>query len=103
MIITVSNLWKSFGARDLFSGADLQVRARDRVALVGPNGSGKTTLVEMLIGLQLPDRGEISIASDVVLGYLPQETDDLRGRTLLEEVLSVGAQVTDAGHRMAVL
>ena len=103
MIITVSNLWKSFGARDLFTGADLQVRARDRVALVGPNGSGKTTLVEMLIGMQLPDKGEISIASDVVLGYLPQETDDLRGRSVLEEVLTVGAQVTDAGHRMKVL
>ncbi|HJR45989.1 MAG TPA: ABC-F family ATP-binding cassette domain-containing protein [Actinomycetota bacterium] len=103
MIITVSGLWKSHGARDLFTGADLQVRARDRVALVGPNGSGKTTLVEILMGLQGADRGDVSIASDVILGYLPQETDDLRGRSLLEEVLSVGAQVTDAGHRMKVL
>ncbi|MDP9068204.1 MAG: ABC-F family ATP-binding cassette domain-containing protein [Actinomycetota bacterium] len=103
MIITLSGVWKSFGARDLFRGADLQLRARDRVALVGPNGSGKTTLVEMLMGLQAPDRGDISIASDVVMGYLPQETDDLRGRTVLEEVLSVGSQVTDAGHRMKVL
>ncbi len=103
MIITLSGVWKSFGARDLFRDANLQVRARDRVALVGPNGSGKTTLVEMLMGLQAPDSGDISIASDVVLGYLPQETDDLRGRTLLEEVLSVGSQVTDAGHRMKVL
>ncbi len=103
MILTVSGLNKSFGARDLFDGADMQIRARDRVALVGPNGSGKTTLVEMLIGLQQPDGGEVSVASDVVLGYLPQETDDLRGRSLLDEVLSVGAQVTDAGHRMKVL
>ena len=103
MIITVSGLWKSHGARDLFTGADMQVRARDRVALVGPNGSGKTTLVEILMGLQGADGGDISIASGVVLGYLPQETDDLRGRTLLEEVLSVGAQVTDAGHRMKLL
>ena len=103
MIINVSGLWKSHGARDLFTGADLQVRARDRVALVGPNGSGKTTLVEILMGLQGADSGDVSIASDVVLGYLPQETDDLRGRTLLEEVLSVGAQVTDAGHRMKLL
>ena len=103
MILTVSGLKKSFGARDLFTDADLQIRARDRVALVGPNGSGKTTLVEILIGLQQPDAGDVSIASDVVLGYLPQETDDLRGRSLLEEVLSVGAQVTDAGHRMKVL
>ena len=103
MILTVSGLKKSFGARDLFDGADMQIRARDRVALVGPNGSGKTTLVEIMIGLQQQDAGEVSIASDVVLGYLPQETDDLRGRSLLEEVLSVGAQVTDAGHRMKVL
>ena len=103
MIITVTSLSKSFGARDLFVEADLQIRARDRVALVGPNGSGKTTLVEMLAGLQAPDRGEISIAKDIVLGYLPQETDDLRGRSILEEVLSVSAHVTDAGHRMQVL
>ena len=103
MILTVSGLNKSFGARDLFADADMQIRARDRVALVGPNGSGKTTLVEILIGLQQPDAGDVSIASDVVLGYLPQETDDLRGRSLLEEVLSVGAQVTDAGHRMKLL
>jgi len=103
MIITVTGLSKAFGARDLFVDADLQIRARDRVALVGPNGSGKTTLVEMLDGLQAPDSGDISVAKDVVLGYLPQETDDLRGRSILEEVLSVSAQVTDAGHRMQVL
>ena len=103
MILTVSNLQKSFGARDLFDGADMQIRARDRVVLVGPNGSGKTTLVEMMIGLQPPDGGDISIAGDVILGYLPQETDDLRGRSVLEEVLTVGAHVTDAGHRMKVL
>lgn len=103
MIITVTGLSKSFGARDLFVDADLQIRARDRVALVGPNGSGKTTLVEMLAGLQAPDRGDISIAKDIVLGYLAQETDELRGRSVLEEVLSVSAHVTDAGHRMQVL
>jgi ATP-binding cassette, subfamily F, member 3 len=103
MIITISRLSRSFGARDLFVEADLQVRARDRVALVGPNGSGKTTLVEMIMGTQAPEGGEITVASDVVLGYLPQETDELRGRSLLEEVLSVGAQVTDAAHRMTLL
>ena len=102
-MIDVRGLWKSYGSRDLFRGADLQVRARDRVAIVGPNGSGKTTLFEMLIGRDAPDRGEISIPKDVVLGHLEQETDPLRGRPLLEEVLRAGSETTDIGHRLAVL
>ncbi|MGH2808440.1 MAG: ABC-F family ATP-binding cassette domain-containing protein [Actinomycetota bacterium] len=102
-MITVSGLWKSFGSRDLFAGADLRVGARDRIALVGLNGTGKTTLFEMLAGEQQADRGDITIARNVVIGFLRQETDALRGRPLLDEVLSVGSEVTEAGHRLAVL
>ncbi|HVL32760.1 MAG TPA: ATP-binding cassette domain-containing protein, partial [Actinomycetota bacterium] len=51
-MITISGLRKSFGARELFRGADLRIGARDRLALVGPNGSGKTTLFEMIAGNQ---------------------------------------------------
>ncbi len=102
-MITVTGLWKSFGARDLFRGADLQVWARDRVAVVGPNGTGKTTLFEMIAGEQSPDDGEIRLAKDAVVGFLRQETDDLRGRSLLDEVVSVGSEVTAAGHRLEVL
>jgi ATP-binding cassette subfamily F protein 3 len=103
MLLTISDLRKAFGARDLFVGASLQMRARDRVALVGPNGSGKTTLLDMIAGLQSPDAGEIHLARDLVLGYLQQETDALRGRPLLDEVLSAGSAVIDAGHRLKVL
>ena len=102
-MISVSGLWKSFGSRDLFAGADLRVGARDRIALVGLNGTGKTTLFNMLVGEQQPDRGQITIPKDVVLGFLRQETDPLRGRPLIDEMLSVGSEVTQAGHRLAVL
>ena len=102
-MINISGLNKSFGTRDLFKGADLAVGARDRVALVGLNGTGKTTLLEMIAGIQETDGGDITVASGVVVGYLPQETDALRGRPLLDEVLSVGSEVTEAGHRLQVL
>ena len=102
-MLTVTDLRRSFGARDLFSGAQLQVFARDRIAIVGPNGSGKTTLFEMIAGEQQPDGGEIRLIRDAVVGYLRQETDELRGRTLLDEVMSTGSHVADAGHRLAVL
>jgi len=102
-VLTISKLCKAFGPRDLFKDADLQIAARDRVALVGPNGAGKTTLLDMIVGDQQPDSGEIRLVRDAVIGYLRQETNDLRGRSLLEEVLSVGAEVTQAGHRLQIL
>ena len=102
-MITVSGLSKGFGARELFVRADLQVWARDRVALVGPNGSGKTTLLEMIAGDQAPDDGDITVARGAVIGFLRQETDHLRGRSVLEEVLSVGSEVTAAAHRLELL
>ncbi|MGH2756112.1 MAG: ATP-binding cassette domain-containing protein, partial [Actinomycetota bacterium] len=58
-MLTVTGLRRSFGARDLFIDAQLQVFARDRIAIVGPNGSGKTTLFEMIAGDQQVDSGEI--------------------------------------------
>jgi ATP-binding cassette, subfamily F, member 3 len=102
-MITVSGLSKSFGARDLFVDADLQVFARDRVAIVGPNGSGKTTLFEILAGAQHYDAGEVAVAKGAVLGYLRQETDELRGRSVIEEVLKAASEVTQAGHRLGLL
>ena len=102
-MITITGLERSFGARRLFAGADLRVGARDRLAIVGPNGSGKTTLFEMIAGFQEPDGGRIDIVKGAVLGYLAQETDALRGRPILEEVVSAGAAMDQAGHRIAVL
>ena len=102
-MLTISGLHKAFGSRDLLRDADLFVGARDRIALVGLNGTGKTTLLEMIAGHQSPDAGDINLARDVVVGYLPQETDALRGKRLLDEVLSAGSEVVQAAHRLQVL
>src|SRR2546421_3123626 len=102
-MINVDRISRSFGARALLRDASLRIGARDRVALVGPNGSGKTTLVEMVAGIQQPDAGKIAVPKDAVIGYLPQETDALRGKTVLAEVLSAGQAMTEAGHRLEVL
>jgi ATP-binding cassette subfamily F protein 3 len=102
-VIAISNLWKAFGQQDLFKGADLRVVPGDRLAIVGPNGAGKTTLFEMLAGAITPDQGEIQIARNVTIGYLRQETDTLRGRPLLEEVVSGATEAAEAGQRLRAL
>ena len=102
-MITLSGIRKSFGARDLLRDTGFRLGARDRIALVGPNGSGKTTLLEMITGAQAPDDGQIEQAGDVVVGYLPQETDALRGRDILSEVVSAGTAMSQAGHRLEIV
>ena len=96
-MLTITGLNKAFGARDLFVDAQLQVYARDRVAIVGPNGSGKTTTVRMLAGLLEPSSGRVEyggrrVDEDPVsyrceLGYVPEEPflyPFLSGREYLE-------------------
>jgi len=60
------------GERQVLSHIDLQIRHGEIVTLIGPNGSGKTTLVRVVLGLLLPDSGEVVRAAGLTLGYMPQ-------------------------------
>jgi ABC-2 type transport system ATP-binding protein len=60
-VIQVKNVWKSFKTVQAVKGVDLAIPRGQFVALLGPNGAGKTTLVEMIEGIQKPDKGEITI------------------------------------------
>ena len=60
-VIEVKNVWKSFKTVQAVKGVDLAIPGGQFVALLGPNGAGKTTLVEMIEGIQKPDKGEITI------------------------------------------
>jgi ABC-2 type transport system ATP-binding protein len=61
IVIEVNNVWKSFKTVQAVKGVDLNITKGQFVAVLGPNGAGKTTLVEMIEGIQKPDKGEITI------------------------------------------
>jgi ATP-binding cassette, subfamily F, member 3 len=88
-LLTASDLAKSYGPVDLFSGISLAIPRRARIGLVGPNGVGKTTLLRLLAGIEQPSRGVVHIPKAIQLGYLPQEADLFSDRSLLEECLAV--------------
>src|SRR5689334_17120638 len=92
-IVNVSQLGKSFGADQIFSGIKFQIDAGDRIGLVGPNGAGKSTLLNILASHEEPDEGEVAIARNIRIGYLTQVTDFQPHHTLREEMLSVFAEV----------
>jgi len=103
VILTLTDIAKSFGDRVLFEDAALHVGVRDRFGLVGPNGSGKTTLLEIAAGIQFADQGTVSRAKNTVVGYLRQEAIEMRGRSVFEEVMTAAGELTTLEHRLTLL
>ncbi len=60
-MISVRNLRKSYGDIVAVNGVSFDVHKNETVALLGPNGSGKTTTLKLIVGLVIPDEGEIYI------------------------------------------
>lgn len=80
-MIRISNLSKKFGVIQVLKSVDLHFEKAGIYAIIGPNGSGKTTLIKSLLGMVLPQSGEIRIDGEPIasgykyrskIAYLPQ-------------------------------
>lgn len=103
IVLSARDLSRQFDREPVFSGLSLELRAGDRVGLVGPNGTGKTTLMHCLIGKDHPDTGEVTTPNDVTIAILEQQPDIDPSRTLLEEAKSGLAhlyQLQEAFYRL---
>jgi len=67
------DLRKSFGKTEIIRGAQLQVRAGERVAIIGPNGAGKSTLFNLISGRFAPSSGDIRLHGERVAGLPPYQ------------------------------
>jgi ATP-binding cassette subfamily F protein uup len=70
--IKVENLSKSYGEKRLFENISFTISKGQKIALVARNGSGKTSLMNLILGKDIPDTGNITIAKDVNISYLSQ-------------------------------
>lgn len=60
-LLSVQNLSKKFGKKEVVSQVSFQLQAGEVVGLIGPNGAGKTTIIKMLMGYLLPNQGKIEV------------------------------------------
>src|SRR5688572_22832177 len=88
-MISISNLTFHFGSRTLFDEADLHIKPKDKIGLIGLNGQGKSTLLRIIVGEYKPDGGSISMSNDVTLGFLNQ---DLLSYQTEDSILAVAMQ-----------
>src|SRR5213080_2428436 len=84
ILLSSQGLSKAYGPRPLFHEISLDVRAGERIGLIGPNGSGNSTLLKILAGLVTPDQGTVGVRRTARLGYLPQEDVFDLDRTVTE-------------------
>lgn len=71
-LVSARGLTFSRNGRAILSGIDLDVRPGEIVTLIGPNGAGKTTLVKLVLGIETPDAGTVSMPLTTRIGYVPQ-------------------------------
>ncbi len=95
-----SELSKSYGSLEVFTGVDLAIDKGSRVVILGLNGAGKTTMLRILAGVDQPDSGEVVPGYGLKLGYFAQEHDTLDvKRTVLENMHSAAPELTDTQAR----
>ena len=99
-VLTANGLIKRFGDRVLFQDVALQLRPGRRQALVGGNGTGKTTLIEILVGIQQQDAGEVSRPRDTRVGYLAQELPGAQGGPVIDEVLGGAGSIRELAQEI---
>jgi ABC-type multidrug transport system ATPase subunit len=112
LVIDVHELEKSFGARKVVHGLDLQVAAGEICGFLGANGSGKTTTIRMLCGLLTPDGGRgTCLGLDIIaeaprirrqVGYMTQRFSLYEDLTVFENLDFVARMYEMRDRRRAV-
>lgn len=97
--IDVSHVAKTYGTVQAVQDLSFTIPAGQIFALLGPNGAGKSSLIRMLVGLTLPDQGEISVVldgqqfrslPDGCFGYLPEDRGLYLDKTVVENLQYIG-------------
>ncbi|MCC8193182.1 MAG: ABC-F family ATP-binding cassette domain-containing protein [Deltaproteobacteria bacterium] len=90
MRVSIQNVSKSFGGRDILADFSLEIQSGVRLCVCGANGTGKSTLLRILAGVDMPDAGRVILPKGCRLGYVEQELDESTlDRELLDYVVDV--------------
>ncbi len=99
--LSASNLSKIYGKKTVIRNISFNVKQNEVVAILGPNGAGKTTSFYMLVGLVLPNEGDVFLddinitkmpihqRAKLGISYLPQEMSIFRGLTVEQNIMAV--------------
>jgi len=109
-MVAIQDLHKKFGKNHVLSGVDLTIDKGGIFAVLGPNGSGKTTLIKSILGMVIPNKGNISVLGKNIkknpnyrhqIDYLPQIANfpsNLRVRELIKMIKDLRGNTNKDEH-----
>lgn len=103
MILSCSNICKSFGENDILKQVSFHIEDHEKAAIVGINGAGKSTLLKVLIGKLNADDGVVTWAKGASIGYLAQHQDLEGAETIYDALLEVKKPVIQMEARIRSL
>src|ERR1700729_3335198 len=99
-VLVADGLRKGFGERLLIEDLSFDLPRSGIVGVIGPNGAGKTTLFRMIVGVESPDEGTLTLGDTVQLAYVDQSRDALDPDKTVWEEISGGLDEIPLGDRM---
>ena len=103
MILSCQNITKSFSDNTVLKNVSFNLEKNDKCSIVGINGAGKTTLLKIILGIEEPDEGVVSISRDIRLGYLSQNQDTELNSTIYEAMKEAKSYLIDMEKRIREL
>ena len=86
-VIKISQLSFGYGEKCLVRDFTTQIMRGDKIAVIGPNGSGKTTLLRLLLGKLAPQKGKVTLGTNLQIAYYDQLREQLdEEKTVAENV-----------------
>ena len=78
LVIEAEDLAQSYDGRTLFSEFTTLIQRGDRIGVIGPNGCGKSTLLSILLGKNKPEKGEVTLGTNIEVAYFDQLRSQLK-------------------------
>ena len=98
-VIEFHGVSKAYGDKLLFENLDFVLPPAGIVGVIGPNGAGKTTLFRLIMGIEQPDSGEISIGETVKIAYVDQQHKSIDPDKSVYETIAGNSEWVRLGNR----
>ena len=103
MILSCSNITKSFGTDTILDHVSFHIEEREKAAIVGINGAGKSTLFKIIVGELAADEGVVTVSRGKTLGYLAQHQDIKSESTIYDELMEVKRPILEMEQQIRTL
>lgn len=98
VVVEVEGISKAYGDKLLYEDLTFSIPRNGIVGVVGANGVGKSTLFKIIMGLEQPDKGKVTIGPTVDISYVDQSHKDLLPEKTIYEVISGGNDIIKVGN-----